>query len=105
VDEWILVRGFALRNPVTQEATAVKPWSFTLKTYNQIGANQCVSVVHRILRIMYILLILSNICLGERLVFVMKQLPYVTSPNVTERAELCPFNMLSFRTASRNGNR
>ncbi len=31
--------------------------------------------------------------------------PYVTSPNVTERAELCPFNMLSFYTASRNGNR
>ena len=31
--------------------------------------------------------------------------PDVTSPNVTERAELCPFNMLSFRTASRNGNR
>ena len=35
-----------------------------------------------------VLLVLSNICLGERLVFVMKQLPYVTSPNVIERAEL-----------------
>jgi hypothetical protein len=52
--------------------------------------SQGVSVVHRILRIMYIFFILSSICLGERLVFVMKQPPYVTSPNVTERAELYP---------------
>jgi len=30
VDEWLSVQGFApRRNPVKEEATAVKPWSFT----------------------------------------------------------------------------
>jgi len=31
VDEWLPVRGFAPeRNPESKEATAVRPWSFTL---------------------------------------------------------------------------
>ena len=32
VDEWLSVRGFAPeRNPESKEATAVRPWSFTLR--------------------------------------------------------------------------
>jgi len=31
VDEWLSVRGFAPeRNPESKEATAVRPWSFTI---------------------------------------------------------------------------